>query len=129
MERQEITKDLLKFIKKYYSDSEISHMDIPKGEIELKFNFNHTEQKNVLTFFEDNISIFTEYTEDTRRDILEINEIFIRFDEDGIYFGKTGYDYTASNAAAYYVLNRYLDEMVEELPEKIRFYQENYLYQ
>lgn len=129
MEMVEIRKDLLKFVRNYYTDSEISRIDVPKGEIELKFNFSHREKKNVLIFFEDNISIFNEYTEFTRRDILEINEIFIRFDEDGLYFGKSGFDFTASNAAAYYVLNRYLDEMVEELPEKMRYYKENYLYQ
>lgn len=129
MEMVEIRNDLLRFVREYYTDSEISHIDVPKGEIELKFNFSHKEQKNVLVFFEDNISIFNEYTEYTRRDIMEINEIFIRFDEEGLYFGKSGFDYTASNAAAYYVLNRYLDEMIEKLPEKMEYYKENYLYQ
>lgn len=129
MEMIEIRSDLLKFIRKYYTDSEISRIDVPKGEVELKFNFSQKEKKNVLIFFEDNISIFNEFTEATRRDILEIDEIFIRFDEEGLYFGKSGFDFTASNAAAYYILNRYLDEMVEELPEKMRHYKENYLYQ
>ena len=129
MEMIEIRNDLLKFIRKYYTDSEISRIDVPKGEVELKFNFSQKEKKNVLIFFEDNISIFNEFTEATRRDILEIDEIFIRFDEEGLYFGKSGFDFTASNAAAYYILNRYLDEMVEELPEKMRHYKENYLYQ
>ena len=129
MEMIEIRSDLLKFIRKYYTDSEISRIDVPKGEVELKFNFSHKEKKNVLIFFEDNITIFNEFTEATRRDILEIDEIFIRFDEEGLYFGKSGFDFTASNAAAYYILNRYLDEMVEELPEKMRHYKENYLYQ
>lgn len=129
MEMIEIRNDLLKFIRKYYTDSEISRIDVPKGEVELKFNFSHKEKKNVLIFFEDNITIFNEFTEATRRDILEIDEIFIRFDEEGLYFGKSGFDFTASNAAAYYILNRYLDEMVEELPEKMRHYKENYLYQ
>ncbi|MFH5836036.1 hypothetical protein ACHAL6_08150 [Proteiniclasticum sp. C24MP] len=129
MEMVEIRNDLLKFVRVYYKDSEISHLDVPKGEIELKFSFTQKERKNVLRFFEDNIHIFTDYTEDTRKDIMEISEIFIRFDEDGLYFGKSGFDYTASNAAAYYVLNRYLDEMVDQLPSKMSYYKENYLYQ
>ncbi|MBO1263898.1 hypothetical protein J3A84_02420 [Proteiniclasticum sp. SCR006] len=129
MELLEIRKDLLKFVQTYYKDSEIRHLDVPKGEIELQFSFTQNERMNILRFFEDNIHIFTEYTEDTRKDIMEISEIFIRFDGDGLYFGKSGFDYTASNAAAYYVLNRYLDEMVEELPGKMNYYKENYLYQ
>lgn len=129
MELLEIRKDLLKFVRTYYKDAEIRHLDVPKGEIELQFRFTQKERMDVLRFFEDNIHIFTEHTEDTRKDIMEIGEIFIRFDEEGLYFGKSGFDYTASNAAAYYVLNRYLDEMVEELPGKMNYYKENYLYQ
>lgn len=129
METVEIRKDLLKFVRGYYRDADISRMDVPKGEVELKFNLSLQERKSVLRFFEDNIHVFEKHTESTREDIMEISEIFIRFDEDGLYFGKSGFDYTASNAAAYYILNRYLDDMVEELPVKMSYYKENYLYQ
>ncbi len=108
MDIAEIKTDLTNFIRGFYRDSEVRHLDVPAGEVELRFN---------------------DYTEETRSDILEIEEIFFRFDEDGLYFGKSKYDFAASNAAAYYVLNRYLDDMVEELPLKLKIYQENYLYQ
>lgn len=129
MDIAEIKTDLTNFIRGFYRDSEVRHLDVPAGQVELRFSLDDEERKNVLTFFEDNIRIFNDYTEETRSDILEIEEIFIRFDEDGLYFGKSKYDFAASNAAAYYVLNRYLDDMVEELPLKLKIYQENYLYQ
>lgn len=128
MDIEEIRNDLTRFVRNYYGNTEVHHLDIPEGEVEFKFSLDETERANVMVFFEDNIALFDDYTEETRSDIMQLEEIYIRFDEDGLYFGKSSYDYTASNAAAYYVLNVYLDAMVEEIPEKMRFYRENYLY-
>jgi hypothetical protein len=124
----DIKKDLLKYVKKFYQDVEILSINVPEEEVELKFNLSYELRKKVMIFFEDNIASFNDYTEETKRDIMVLDNICIRFDPDGIYFGKSGYDYTASNAAAYFVLNMYLNDMVEEMPEKMKAYRDTYLY-
>jgi len=128
MNMDEITRDLINFVRKYYENSEILHLDVPEEEVELKFNLDLRQRKKVMIFFEDNIASFKDITEATKKDIMTLDNICIRFDPDGIYFGKSGYDYTASNAAAYFILNMYLDDMVEKIPDKMKAYKDNYYY-
>ncbi len=110
MNVDEIKKDLLKYVRKYYEDVEILSLNVPDEEVELKFNLSYELRKKVMIFFEDNIVSFNDYTEEAKKDIMVLDNICIRFDPDGIYFGKSGYDYTASNAAAYFVRNRRLPD-------------------
>jgi hypothetical protein len=128
MNMDEITRDLMNFVRKYYENSEILRLDVPEEEVELKFNLDLKQRKKVMIFFEDNIASFKDITDATKKDIMILDNICIRFDPDGIYFGKSGYDYAASNAAAYFILNMYLDDMVEEIPEKMKAYKDNYYY-
>ena len=128
MDYEEIQEDLVKFVRNYYSDFEVLHLDVPKEEVELRFHLNEEQRQQITVFFENNIEVFQGYTEETRRDLLEIDSVAIRFDEDGLYFGKSGYDYIASNAAAYYLLTVYLDDLVEELPVKMKDYKTHYFY-
>ncbi|MBR0576658.1 hypothetical protein KCG48_09940 [Proteiniclasticum sp. BAD-10] len=128
MDYEEIQEDLVKFVRNYYSDFEVLHLDVPKEEVELRFHLNEEQRQQITVFFENNIEVFQGYTEETRRDLLEIDSVAIRFDEDGLYFGKSGYDYIASNAAAYYLLTVYLEDLVEELPVKMKDYKTHYFY-
>jgi hypothetical protein len=128
MDYEEIQEDLVKFVRNYYGDFDVLHLDVPKEEVELRFHLNEEQRQQITVFFENNIEVFQGYTEETRRDLLEIDSVAIRFDEDGLYFGKSGYDYIASNAAAYYLLTVYLEDLVEELPGKMKDYKTHYFY-
>ncbi|HBT19259.1 MAG TPA: hypothetical protein DEA52_04305 [Clostridiaceae bacterium] len=129
MSQEEIHKDLLTFLKEYYSPVSITYYDVMKEELELSFYLSDEERRYVKVFYKDNLHIFTEATEETERDIARIEEVHLRFDEEGVFFGKSQFDYTASNAAAFYLLNRYLEDMVEKLGDKLKYYKDHMLLQ
>lgn len=123
----EIQADLLKQVRKYYENADIVHLDIPQEEVEIQFNLSDEDRRGILVFMEDNPMSFKDKTKETRRDVLEMEYVGIRFDTEGIYFGKSGYDDTATTASAYYLLNVYLDEFAETIGEILKGYKKHYL--
>lgn len=122
----EIHADLLKQVRKYYERADIIHLDIPQEEVEIQFNLSDEDRQDILVFMEDNPMSFKDRTKETRRDVLEMDYVGIRFDTEGIYFGKSGYDDTATTASAYYLLNVYLDEFTERIGELLKSYKKDY---
>lgn len=122
MSVEEIREDLDQFLKEYYRNTFIEYMDVSEKVLELRLVIDEAERKYVKLFYADNRQIFTESTEKTELDLDFIDAVYLRIDEDGVFFGKSNFDITASNAAAYYLLSRYLEEMMEMLPDKIEEY-------
>jgi len=122
MNVEEIREDLDRFLKKYYRNTFIEYMDVLEKVLELRLVIDESERAYVKLFYADNKQIFTEATDKTELDLDSIDAVYLRIDEDGVFFGKSNFDITASNAAAYYLLSRYLEEMMEKLPEKIEEY-------
>jgi hypothetical protein len=122
----EIHADLLKQVRKYYERADIIHLDVPQEEVEIQFNLSDEDRRDILVFMEDNPMAFKDRTKETRRDVLEMEYVGIRFDTEGIYFGKSGYDDTATTASAYYLLNVYLDEFAERIGDILKSYKKDY---
>lgn len=122
----EIHADLLKQVRKYYERADIIHLDVPQEEVEIQFNLSDEDRRAILVFMEDNPMAFNDRTKETRRDVLEMEYVGIRFDTEGIYFGKSGYDDTATTASAYYLLNVYLDEFTERIGDILKSYKKDY---
>lgn len=129
MSAEEIREDLDHFLKGFYKHTFIEFIDISSKILELRLTIDETERTYVKIFYEDNKSVFEEVTDRTEKDLESIDAVYLRIDEDGVFFGKSSYDLTASNAAAYYLLSRYLEEMIERLPEKMNEYHRNMLLQ
>jgi hypothetical protein len=129
MSAEEIREDLDQFLKGFYKHTFIEFIDISTKILELRLTIDETERTYVKIFYEDNKSVFEEVTDRTEKDLESIDAVYLRIDEDGVFFGKSSYDLTASNAAAYYLLSRYLEEMIERLPEKMNEYHRNMLLQ
>ncbi|SFN40538.1 hypothetical protein [Proteiniclasticum ruminis] len=129
MSVEEIREDLDRFLKGYYKNAFIEYLDVPGKVLELRLVLDEAERKYVKLFYEDNEKMFTEATAETEKDLARIDAVYLRIDEDGIFFGKSSFDLTASNAAVYYLLSRYLEEMVEKLPGKLEEYETKMLLQ
>lgn len=119
MTQEEIREALLKHIQARYSDAEIRHLDILLGELELELFLSQQDREALVRFYEQNPDLFQGATERTPWDLQRLPAVHLRYDAEGVYFGKTGYDQTASNVAAFYVLNVYLEDLMETLPEKM----------
>lgn len=129
MSIEEIREDLDHFLKRYYTNTFIEYFDLAGKVLELRLVLDETERKSVQLFYEDNKQSFTEETSETEKDLERIDAVYLRIDKDGIFFGKSSYDLTASNASAYYLLSRYLEEMLEKLPKKLEEYEAKILLQ
>jgi len=129
MSIEEIREELDHFLKGYYINTFIEYFDLAAKVLELRFVLDETERKSVQLFYEDNKQIFTEATFETEKDLQRIDAVYLRIDEDGIFFGKSSYDLTASNSSVYYLLTRYLEEMLEKLPKKLEEYEARILLQ
>lgn len=127
MNSEEIRADLDHFLKAYYKDTYIVYLDVPNKILEIQLKISDFERKYVRLFYGDNRKIFTEATEKTEKDLNTIDSVFLRIDEDGVFFGKSDFDVSASNAAAYYLLSRYLEEMMDLLPERLEQYRQQIL--
>lgn len=127
MNSEEIRADLDHFLKAYYKDTYIVYLDVPNKILEIQLKISDFERKYVRLFYGDNRKIFTEATEKTDKDLNTIDSVFLRIDEDGVFFGKSDFDVSASNAAAYYLLSRYLEEMMDLLPERLEQYRQQIL--
>ncbi len=122
MSMEEIKKDLLKFVKMYYDSSEVMYLDLYKKEVELRFHIQDEDRYEMERFYENNRHVFMEDTIDTTMDLQTIEDVSIRVDSDGIYFGKSSYDLLATNVAAFYLLEKYLNDLMEALPDKLKVY-------
>ena len=129
MSVEEIREDLDRFLKGYYKNAFIEYLDVPGKVLELRLVLDESERKYVKLFYDDNKKMFTESASETEKDLASIDAVYLRIDEDGIFFGKSSFDLTASNAAVYYLLSRYLEEMVEKLPGKLEEYETKMLLQ
>jgi hypothetical protein len=129
MSFEEIREDLDRFLKGYYKNAFIEYLDVPGKVLELRLVLDESERKYVKLFYDDNKKMFTEAAAETEKDLASIDAVYLRIDEDGIFFGKSSFDLTASNAAVYYLLSRYLEEMVEKLPGKLEEYETKMLLQ
>ncbi|HBW12800.1 hypothetical protein [Proteiniclasticum sp.] len=129
MSVEEIREDLDRFLKGYYKNAFIEYLDVPGKVLELRLVLDESERKYVKLFYDDNKKMFTEAAAETEKDLASIDAVYLRIDEDGIFFGKSSFDLTASNAAVYYLLSRYLEEMVEKLPGKLEEYETKMLLQ
>ena len=118
-----LREDLDRFLKGYYKNAFIEYLDVPGKVLELRLVLDESERKYVKLFYDDNKRMFTEAAAETEKDLASIDAVYLRIDEDGIFFGKSSFDLTASNAAVYYLLSRYLEEMVEKLPGKLEEYE------
>lgn len=126
MTQDEIREVLLKHIQDRYPDAEIRHLDILLGELELELFLTDEDRESLVRFYEQNPDLFQGATESTSWDLKRLPAVHLRYDAEGVYFGKTGYDQTASNVAAFYVLNVYLEDLMETLPEKMMELKEMY---
>ena len=129
MSVEEIKEDLDNFLKGYYKNTFIEYLDVAAKVLELRLVLGETERKYVQRFYEDNKQMFTEATSETEKDLERIDAVYLRIDNDGVFFGKSSFDLTASNSAVYYLLSRYLEEMVEILPDKMKEYEARMLLQ
>lgn len=129
MSVEEIREDLDRFLKGYYKNAFIEYLDVPGKVLELRLVLDESERKYVKLFYDDNKKMFTESAAETEKVLASIDAVYLRIDEDGIFFGKSSFDLTASNAAVYYLLSRYLEEMVEKLPGKLEEYETKMLLQ
>lgn len=129
MSIEEIKEDLDNFLKGYYKNTFIEYLDVAAKVLELRLVLGETERKYVQRFYEDNKQMFTEATSETEKDLERIDAVYLRIDNDGVFFGKSSFDLTASNSAVYYLLSRYLEEMVEILPDKMKEYEARMLLQ
>lgn len=129
MSVEEIKEDLDNFLKGYYKNTFIEYLDVATKVLELRLVLGETERKYVQRFYEDNKQMFTEATSETEKDLERIDAVYLRIDNDGVFFGKSSFDLTASNSAVYYLLSRYLEEMVEILPDKMKEYEARMLLQ
>lgn len=129
MSIEEITEDLDQFLKSYYRNAFIEFLDVPGKVLELRLALDDRERTYVKAFYEENKQVFVDATVHTEEDLERIDAVYLRLDQDGIFFGKSSFDLTASNAAAYYLLNRYLEEMTDQLPEKMEEYRSKLLLQ
>ena len=129
MSVEEIKEDLDNFLKGYYKNTFIEYLDVAAKVLELRLVLGETERKYVERFYEDNKQMFTEATSETEKDLERIDAVYLRIDNDGVFFGKSSFDLTASNSAVYYLLSRYLEEMVEILPDKMKEYEARMLLQ
>ena len=129
MSVEEIKEDLDNFLKGYYKNTFIEYIDVAAKVLELRLVLGETERKYVQRFYEDNKQMFTEATSETEKDLERIDAVYLRIDNDGVFFGKSSFDLTASNSAVYYLLSRYLEEMVEILPDKMKEYEARMLLQ
>ena len=129
MSVEEIKEDLDNFLKGYYKNTFIEYLDVAAKVLELRLVLGETERKYVQRFYEANKQMFTEATSETEKDLERIDAVYLRIDNDGVFFGKSSFDLTASNSAVYYLLSRYLEEMVEILPDKMKEYEARMLLQ
>lgn len=129
MSVEEIKEDLDNFLKGYYKNTFIEYLDVAAKVLELRLVLGETERKYVQRFYEDNKQMFTEATSETEKDLERIDAVYLRIDNDGVFFGKSSFDLTASNSAVYYLLSRYLEEMIEILPDKMKEYEARMLLQ
>ncbi len=129
MSVEEIKEDLDNFLKGYYKNTFIEYLDVAAKVLELRLVLGETERKYVQRFYEDNKQMFTEATSETEKDLERIDAVYLCIDNDGVFFGKSSFDLTASNSAVYYLLSRYLEEMVEILPDKMKEYEARMLLQ
>ena len=129
MSVEEIKEDLDNFLKGYYKNTFIEYLDVAAKVLELRLVLGETERKYVQRFYEDNKQMFTEATSETEKDLERIDAVYLRIDNDGVFFGKSSFDLTASNSDVYYLLSRYLEEMVEILPDKMKEYEARMLLQ
>ena len=129
MSVEEIKEDLDNFLKGYYKNTFIEYLDVAAKVLELRLVLGETERKYVQRFYEDNKQMFTEAISETEKDLERIDAVYLRIDNDGVFFGKSSFDLTASNSAVYYLLSRYLEEMVEILPDKMKEYEARMLLQ
>ena len=129
MSVEEIKEDLDNFLQGYYKNTFIEYLDVAAKVLELRLVLGETERKYVQRFYEDNKQMFTEATSETEKDLERIDAVYLRIDNDGVFFGKSSFDLTASNSAVYYLLSRYFEEMVEILPDKMKEYEARMLLQ
>lgn len=122
MSREEIKKDLLNQVKRVYEQVDIIHLDLNEEEVELRFHVQEKDREGIKGFYHNNRQVFQDETEDTENDLHTIDQVSIRLDGQGIYFGKSSYDLLATNVAAFYLLEKYLNPLIEELPTLLKEY-------
>lgn len=122
MTTEEVKLELTKYVKSFYEYSDIMFLDIYKEEVELRFHVVDSDRERILKFYENNKKIFKEATDVTSKDLQELTDISMRLDQDGIFFGCSSYDFVATNVVAFYLLEKYLNELMEGLPKALEHY-------
>lgn len=129
MTGEEIRFDLMKYVKRFYEPVDILHLDLVNEEVELRFHVMEEDRSQILSFYESNQEIFQEKTDQAQKDLETLKDISIRVDQDGIYFGKSSYDFLATNVVAFFLLEKYLNQPIEELHKKLLEYKRHYMVQ
>ncbi len=129
MNVDQIKLDLIRFVKEFYEETDVLYLDISKEEVELRFHVMEKDREEIFFFYENNRKVFIDETDSTKADLAIINEVSMRVDKDGVFFGKSSFDLLATNVVAFYLLEKYLNELMEELPEKLVEYRLHYLAQ
>ena len=117
---EEIKRNLIKFAKMYYDETDVMYLDVNQEEVELRFHVREDDREEIKRFYENNKHIFLDET---------LSDISIRVDGDGIFFGKSSFDLLATNVVAFYLLEKYLNGLMEELPRKLREYKDQQISQ
>ncbi len=126
---EEIKRNLIKFAKMYYDETDVMYLDVNQEEVELRFHVREDDREEIKRFYENNKHIFLDETDKTRGDLKTLSDISIRVDGDGIFFGKSSFDLLATNVVAFYLLEKYLNGLMEELPRKLREYKDQQISQ
>ena len=84
------------------------------------------DRLKILEFMAEYPEMFSEANAETAKDVLEMDNICIRFDEEGTYFGRSYYDYTACSAAAFFILEGYLNSFPDRIEQMMEKYREGY---
>ena len=126
---EEIKRDLLDFVKSYYEYSDVMYLDVNNEEVELRFHVLEEDRNEMKRFYKNNRHIFQDETDETEEDLQTLDNVSIRVDADGVYFGKSAYDLLATNVVAFYLLEKYLNPIVEEVPSRLKEYRAHQIIQ
>lgn len=84
-------------------------------ELEIMFTLSKKDKATIMSFYKENKDIYGNRTENTKEDLKEIENIFVMFQGENMYFGKTEYDYTAVSIASLFLVEIYLDKVYEKI--------------
>lgn len=84
-------------------------------KLEIIFTLSEKDKNNIISFYKKNKELYKDKTINTEIDLMEIENIYVMFHGENMYFGKTEYDYTAVSIASLFLVEIYLDKVYERI--------------